>query len=274
MIWVGGRVVPESELSVGVADRTFEHGLGLFETLRTWAGHPTLLARHRERMTRSARELGLPLDPAQLPDAAAVAMLRRAEQVEGDVRLRITLTGGTSDAGGSVAWMRSGPIPPPPPPDGARLGPSWTVCADDPLARHKGLNYWRRRIAYEAARVQGFDECLSATPDGLLWEGSRTNLFWVVGPTLRTPPRDGPLVPGVMRALVIERAARMGWEVVEVAADEPALRGADEVFLTNAVRGIIPVRTSEIRESAVPGPRTAELWSDVRGWLERGGTPS
>ena len=55
MIWVGGRIVPDDALRVSVLDRTFEHGLGLFETLRTWNGRAPLLDRHLARMTRSAR---------------------------------------------------------------------------------------------------------------------------------------------------------------------------------------------------------------------------
>ena len=53
-IWVRGRVVPDESLRISVLDRTFEHGLGLFETLRTWNGYPTLLARHVERLKRSS----------------------------------------------------------------------------------------------------------------------------------------------------------------------------------------------------------------------------
>ena len=34
MIWVRGQIVPDEELTISVLDRTFEHGLGLFETLR------------------------------------------------------------------------------------------------------------------------------------------------------------------------------------------------------------------------------------------------
>ena len=61
MIWVHGEIVPDDALGISVLDRTFEHGLGLFETFRTWNGHATLLDRHLDRLTRSAHELGLPL---------------------------------------------------------------------------------------------------------------------------------------------------------------------------------------------------------------------
>ena len=104
MIWVQDELVPDEELRISVLDRTFEHGLGLFETFRTWNGHPTLLNRHVERMQRSARELGLPLESGQLPDARAVSDLieaNRASLAPGqDVRLRLTLSGGAGDHAG------------------------------------------------------------------------------------------------------------------------------------------------------------------------------
>ena len=44
MIWFRGEVVPDEALRISVLDRTFEHGLGLFETFRTWNGHPDAAA--------------------------------------------------------------------------------------------------------------------------------------------------------------------------------------------------------------------------------------
>jgi branched-chain amino acid aminotransferase len=272
MIWVGGRIVPDDALCISVLDRTFEHGLGLFETLRTWNGHPTLLDRHLARMTRSARELGVPLDPSTLPDAAAVASLLRADRVEGDATLRITLSGGLSESGGSVAWMRSAPLPGPPRDGGAIVNRFWEAAYGDPLARHKTLNYWRRRRADEEARSRGEDETLSRTSDGHIWEGSRTNLFVVFGGMLTTPRADGPLLPGVMRRLVLERAPALGVEVAEGEFVRGTFEPAQEVFLTNSVRGILPVRRAGSRRLPAPGPLTQRLWDDILPWLESGGT--
>ena len=58
------------------------------------------------------RRFGIPLDPADLPDADAVAELLRASRVEGDARLRITATGGVSASAGSTVWMRCDPLSP------------------------------------------------------------------------------------------------------------------------------------------------------------------
>jgi branched-chain amino acid aminotransferase len=284
MIWVAGRVVADDALRISALDRTFEHGLGLFETFRTWNGRPVLLDRHLARLSRSARELGLPLDPSALPDADAVASLLRAEGVAGDVVLRITLTGGTSPTGGSVLWMRSAPLPPPPRAGGAVVVRSTLrVDPDDRLARHKTLNYWARRLAYEEARAAGADEALltGAGPfTDLALEGSRTNLFVVIDETLITLGAAAPILPGVMRSIVLDRAPRIGLPVEErewrpfqagvVPAEWISTGAAEEVFLTNSVRGIIPVGRACDFDYPAPGSWTRRLWEDVRAWLDSG----
>jgi branched-chain amino acid aminotransferase len=281
MIWVAGRIVPDDELKVSVLDRTFEHGLGLFETLRTWDGRAVLLGRHLDRLRHSAAELGLPLDPAALPDADAVAGLLRADHVEGDALLRITLTGGLSNSGSSTLWMRSAPLPAPMGHEGATVAFGfWDASWSDQLSRHKTLNYWLRRMASEGGRQAGFDEVLSWTPDGSHWEGTRTNLFIIREDELITPTTAGPIVPGVMRAVVLEHAADLPLTVAEDGEiTDLTLMAADEIFLTNAVRGIIPVaRTSVLSgqggirwKGDAPGPWTQRLSILISDRLKDGG---
>ncbi len=282
MIWVAGKILPDDGLTINAADRTFEHGLGLFETLRTWGGRATLLDRHLARMLRSARELKLPIDAATLPDPDAVRALLDVEGSGEDRMLRITASGGT-ESGPSVVWMRSAPLPPPVAEDGASvLLDAWKVMPDDPMARHKTLNYWSRRLIYNKAQGRGYDESLSRSPDpetvGYL-EGSRTNLFAISGggsgmfgsfPTvIWTTSTRSPIVPGIMRQQVLEVVERLSEEedlrIVDDAEDV-SLFDVSEVFLTNSVRGIIPVAravdatTCEERYRwPAPGPWTERL---------------
>src|SRR5205823_12510642 len=130
---------------------------------------------------------------------------------------------------------------------------------DNPLARHKTLNYWGQRLAFERARSLGADEALLATPDARIWEGTRTNLFLVRGRSLVTPGTVGPVLPGVMRALVLERAPDAGLATSEEDVTIDDLDAADEVFLTNAVRGVVPVGRAEGRDREAPGPVTDRL---------------
>lgn len=272
MIWTRGEIVADDALKVSVLDRTFEHGLGLFETLRTWNGRPTLLSRHLDRLRRSAGELGLPVDADAEPTADDVRALLEADGREGDALLRITLTGGLSATAGATLWMRSGPLPPPPPPEGARLG-TIGPARQDPLAGYKSLNYWPYRLLHERARAEGSDEALLVDKTGAVCEGSRTNVFFVVRGRLFTPPADGRIVPGIMRRLVVERARSLGIGIEEASLSLLDRRlHPEEVFLTNAVRGVIPVgRWGEARFPA-PGPTTRRLCADVLKWLEAGGS--
>jgi branched-chain amino acid aminotransferase len=274
MLWVRGELVSDDALTVGVRDRTFEHGLGLFESFRTWNGHPTLLRRHLGRLRDSARELGLPLEAGQLPDVQAVAALVAASRdfvpPGVDARLRITLTGGLAAAPPlrSIVWMSVGPLPAPIRQKGAIIAGSIEVPADDPLARHKTLNYWRNAIAHSRALDAGADEVLCVTHDRLICEASRSNVFLVRDGCLHTPAADGRLLPGIMRQVVLERARAIGIEAVEESLPMECIATADEAFLTNAVRGILPVGRLFDVEFAAPGPHTNRLWSDIRRCLD------
>lgn len=279
MIWSRGEVLPDEALAIPATDRTFEHGLGLFETLRTWNGRPVLLGRHLARLAASAAALGIPIGRDALPDADAVGLLVGATRE--DVLVRITLSGGTSAEGGSTLWMRASPLPPPSWSGSARvaLGRGPMAQSSGALHRHKTLNYLARRMAYEEARGLGFDEVL-LNSGGHPVEGSRTNLFCVVGGRLATPSAETCcLVPGIMRGLVLDLARGLG-PVAETAEPltERTLLLADEVFLTNAIRGIIPVRSvvdpglsqdpPPIKEA--PGPWTRRLQESLESWLSGG----
>jgi branched-chain amino acid aminotransferase len=278
MIWVRGKVVPDQALQVSALDRTFEHGLGLFETFRTWNGHPALLGRHLERIRRSGRELGLPLDDDDLPDVPAVSDLieanRDALAPGQDVRLRLTLSGGVSTTltSSSVLWMTAKPLPHPTRISGAVITLSMQVTTDDPLTRHKTLNYWRKRIALAQAVQAGSDDVLSLTPDGLICETCRANVFLVEGRRLLTPGLEGPLLPGVMRGVVLERARLLGIEVEEGPLPLERIRTTDEAFMTNALWGMLPIARLLDRELPAPGPLTRQLWDETLHWLQSGGT--
>lgn len=281
MIWVDGRVVEDDALKVSVLDRTFEHGLGLFETLRTFGGRAVLLDRHLARLRRSADQLGLQLGTVRLPDQEAVDRLGHAEGREADAVLRITVSGGLADGRQVTAWMRALPLVATDPQTGIDVEVGrWVVTEADPFARHKSLNYWARRATYERARRSGFGESLStgstADADPSVWEGSRTSLFIVEGETLITPTLEGPIVPGIMRQLVTDLARRAGLTVNDrgpIASSRA--RAADEVFLTNSVRGLIPVARwhepetrDEPRRLPAPGPITGRISALVRNWID------
>ena len=108
------------------------------------------------------------------------------------------------------------------------------VDGDDFRLRHKTSD----RAFYDEARAAaGTFEVIFRDTDGFLTEGSFTSIFVERGGRLVTPPLARGLLPGVLRARLLD----------EGKAEEGELRPADLAdgfFLGNAVRGLVPARLS------------------------------
>ena len=79
--------------------------------------------------------------------------------------------------------------------------------------------------------------------DGLLTEGSSSNVWVVRGGTLHAPPKDNRILEGIRYGL-IEQLARAHDVPFEVRAlSEADVRSADEVILSSATKEVVPVVT-------------------------------
>ena len=275
MIWVAGEIIPADSLLIPAHDHTFEHGLGLFETFRTWNQRATTLPLQLERLIHSSQALGLPQPlPDDLPDQAAVNELLQANGHSSDRLLRLTMSAG-SPRTRPVIWLQDRPLPSATRAGGAKIRASWHIEPNDLLHGHKTLNYWRRRLIFEKAQHEGLDEDLALHgADEAATEGTRTNIFLIRGNTLKTPGAFGGLLPGIMRRLVLDQAGQFPSLEIETSVSALPLdeiANADEVFLTNSVRGMVPVgscvfgRSGLVRETRLPapGPITTMLWEQV-----------
>ena len=88
------------------------------------------------------------------------------------------------------------------------------------------------------AREQGLDEVIILNDDNNLIETISYNVFLVVDGALYTPSLEYGAVGGVMRVTIINLALRLGMKVFESKLAAQDLVKADEVFITNAVKGI------------------------------------
>jgi 4-amino-4-deoxychorismate lyase len=104
----------------------------------------------------------------------------------------------------------------------------------------------------------GITEALMFSSSGALVSGTMSNVFVVRGSRLLTPCIDRCGVAGVMRGLVLEVAAAAGVSAEERRLDAADLAAAEELFLTNALSGIRPVRELDGTGLAV-GPVTRRL---------------
>jgi 4-amino-4-deoxychorismate lyase len=78
--------------------------------------------------------------------------------------------------------------------------------------------------------------------------GTMTNLFIVSRDRLLTPDLSHSGVEGIMRGLVLERAKELSLEACVMEINKNDVLQADEVFLTNCLIGLWPVRRIETKE--------------------------
>ncbi len=230
----GDELVEASELRVSPLGDGFMYAHGLFETIRALGGKPVFLDRHHARMQLAAHALGLE-SPTSLEEwRERLARLAHANQLtDGNLKVvRFRDLGGV----GEFAVTRAGGYTSDRYARGFRLGTAPKARAGS-MHAVKSLAYLENLLARRAAQAAGFDEVVFAAPAGNLLEGGGTNLFVVVGGQVYTPPATD-LLPGVARSVVLELC---GAGAVERALTPEVVAAAEEVFVTNAVMGVMPV---------------------------------
>ena len=250
-VYLNGSILPRCEARVSAADRGFLYGDGFFETVRLVAGRPFRLERHVERMSGSCREAGWGrgVNGEEIGDAVEALVERNSV---GDGYLRITATRGphrgalTELAATEPTLLveaRAMDLPPldAPPPYVLARSP-YRANERSPLVRHKATSYQANLLALAEARGRGADEVYFLNSRGHLTEGAITNLFMVCGGAVHTPHERCGLLPGITREAVTELCAEEGIPLEEGEYEEAQFVFADEVFCTNSLRGIVPVR--------------------------------
>jgi 4-amino-4-deoxychorismate lyase len=251
--------------SIPASDRGLQYGDGLFETMAAKDGRIALLDDHLERLGHGADRLGLP----QLEMDVIREEVLRLIPGQGRAVIKLILTRGSGGRGyrapENVRIRRivsRHPWPDYPDNwvnDGIAVRFCETRLALDPvLAGLKTLN----RLHQVLARAEWDDpeiaEGLLLDTDDRVVCGTMSNLFLVRSGALITPNLERAGVAGVMRKRILKIAARMDIDVRVKAVSLDDLSQADEIFVTNSVFMIWPVRQIEDRVCTV-GPLTRRL---------------
>jgi Branched-chain amino acid aminotransferase/4-amino-4-deoxychorismate lyase len=273
-VYIDGEMHEPETALVSVFDRGFLFGDSVYETIALIDRRLVFLPEHLDRLERSASRIYL-----DLPARARVQQAIRetvAAAGEKDARIRVMVTRGVGgidldpatagsprliviaqplgaptaemlDAGAAVALVKA-----------SRTAPS----SVDPAV--KSGNYLGSVLAIAEARRKspGVNEAITCSGSGSVAEGATSNVFMVESGRLVTPALDVGILDGVTRGKVLELARGAGIETQEVTFLAPeSLRAADEVFLTSAVRGILPITMVDGARVGIgrPGPVTRNL---------------
>ncbi len=207
-------------------------GAGIFETIKTVDGKPWALSRHMRRAVNSAARVKILLPSEELVRDSIASLLK--EEIHPTGLLRVSF-----DASGNWAAVHL--------PYSEQLLPAKLGIHPEPLVNDgvpiKSYPYNHRLEILEQAREQGFDEALVISSEGKICEGSVCNILFKIEDIWCTPPLSDGVLPGVMRALVIENCDVL---VRSIAVSE--IENIESAFLLSSLRIAQPVASIDGRE--------------------------
>lgn len=275
VVYLSGSLVPEGQAVISAFDSGFLHGASTFTTLLAHNGVIFRFDRHIERLMSTVKLLGLRVTVTADELREAAYQVLAANDLQ-EARMRITLTSGSVRGGEPVALVTAEPL--------ADYPKAWyeqgisvvvtafKQLAGDPTFGYKTGCYLPRILARQEAAATGADEALWFTTDNQLAEACFNNVFLVLGGKVLTPPRDTPVLPGIVRQAVLDICREMGIE-----SDDQTPLGvgemleAQEIFLTGSTSGIRPVVRVEAHSvgDGKPGPVTRRLMEAYRQMLDK-----
>ncbi|SAK42315.1 class IV aminotransferase [Caballeronia fortuita] len=274
-VYLNGEWGPLSEARIPVLDRGFIFGDGVYEVVPLYAQAdgarlPFRLGQHLARLARSLGKIRIdnPFD-----DAGWRALIDRviAENAgHGDALVYIQVTRGVGKRRGHAfpagitptVFAMLGQLVLPSAADRARGAVA--VTAEDKRWLHcdiKSISLLGNVLMAQHAAENDALETIQLR-DGLLTEGSSSNVWIVKGGTLLGAPRGPRILEGIRYGLIEELARETGIAFEERDITEAELRSADEIMISSATKEVMPITTldGERVGDGRPGPVYAALY--------------
>jgi branched-chain amino acid aminotransferase len=245
IVFLNGRYLQEKEAKLSIHDVGFLYGEAIYETLRTVEGQLMNIDGHLERLQQSALFLGIPLPPIE----KIKGWLQRTVDRNGfwkkgkESRVRLTVSGGVHsfNDSSSKATMLIVVVPL------VEVVPALrsrgisvvTYPIQRPLPHIKTNNLAATLAARRYMKTHKAEEVLLVDHQGEVTEGSISNLFIVKRGRLITPKTS--MLGGTTRTRIVDLARGHRWKLKQRSISYKDLLRADEVFICNAPRGVVPV---------------------------------
>jgi branched-chain amino acid aminotransferase len=279
LVHSGGEVLPASRASIPLLDHGFLFGDSVYDVVRTANGRPFMLKEHLDRLRRSAAMIYFDLP---WPDKEVARRLTELQRELGaqECYFRLVATRGPGpisllpdDCDAPALYVIGREIirfPERMYTDGCRVAVVPRL-RNDPRAldpRAKTGNYLNNMLGLIEAKRAGADDALFLNAEEHLTEASTSNLWIVERGKVVTPSTPEGLLPGITRDWVFSTLPKSSIPIEESVIDRSRLVGADEVFLSGTVKGIMPVTDIDGRavSGGRPGPitqRAAELYREA-----------
>ncbi len=250
----------ESRHCIDFADRGFQYGDGLFETIEIVNEKPVFLNRHLRRLNNGCQRLLIPMPDIQT--LRKEAFLLSQDSVHAVLKLIVTRGSGGRGYRQPENIKSTRLLSLHPSPDYSKdftiQGINARMCTtrlglNPDLAGFKHMNRLEQVLAraeWDSAKIQ---EGLMSDINDHVVEGTMSNVFLVKDKVLYTPKITQCGVKGILRDIIIQLAVKYLIPVVEKNITKDEIFSADELFITNSIIGVWPVKQLEWRNFGVGG---------------------
>lgn len=267
LYFMDGKFTERAELNISIDDRGYYFGDGIYEVIKVYDGELYTAAEHISRLFQSAAKvkITIPYTEEQLLEIARELTLRNAISV-GHIYIQVTRGVATrmhqfpesTVAPVISAYAISNPRPTANIENGVPVKSvediRWLRC--DIKSLNLLGNVLAKQEAYEA-------DCVEALlhRDGVVTEGSSSNLFGVKDGTIYTHPATNLILNGITRQVVLGLCQEIAVPVEEKSFTFEDAFNMDELFLTSTTSEIMPITSLDGRSIGLgtPGIVTRKL---------------
>lgn len=210
---------------------------------------------HLERILHNANMVGINgISDIQVLEKAAEEIIEKNKCAPRHYALNIIISAGESERGlrtpenpqPTITMMLS-PAPQNFPDVHAIISQSVRRNEGSPLSQIKSCNYGDNILAMQEAEGKGANEAIMLNNAGHITCATSSNIFAVVNEELTTPPLADGVMNGITRSLLIEK-----YDAAERSLTPEDLQNAQGIYLTNSIRGVVPVIT--LNGVEIPAP--------------------
>ncbi|GGI89972.1 4-amino-4-deoxychorismate lyase [Legionella impletisoli] len=222
-------------------------GEGLFETIRIEQSKPCYASSHWQRMHQTASVLKIPFEMSQDTwNEHLHRSILEADLEDGGIKVVLMSGRGarelSAEATDSSLIFHAFSLSAKPNALTLMSAP-WVRDAHNPIYQFKSINYLESIQAQRLAKAERVDDVLFFNTQGYATETTVANLFMIHNNILYTPSIQCGLMPGIIRARIIDLALDCNMGLIEGFISHSLLLSANALFVTNALRRLIPVRT-------------------------------
>jgi len=266
--YFNGGFLQKDDIHISPDDRGFLFSDGVYEVVRAYGGKPFKMTEHMDRLARSLRETRIDFPGVADLAVAGAKLIAMNGLGQADSILYFQITRGVAPR------KHTFPIPPVSPTVMALISPAPSSAE----MREKGVAAilvpefrWSRCdikaigllgsvMAVQQAKEKGAEEAIFVR-DGVVTEGTHTNVMAVFNGHLQTHPLGNFILPGVTRGVVLELCRKLGIAFKEQAFRGEELNRASEIIITGTNKEITPIVRLDGRPvgTGAPGPVTRRL---------------